>query len=141
MQELGVNCIELMPCHEFNELEYYSYNSVLGDYRYTVVFTFSKTKFSPWLDICNTSLTPNEENNLTRKRGCCFLVYLGNRMLRVLIMMYVNLLNTSIQPFTLVLKKFRTKDFWVMIGLAMVWNRIWCPDTLAFSCIFRTRAG
>ena len=33
-QELGVNCIELMPCHEFNELEYYGYNSVLGDYKY-----------------------------------------------------------------------------------------------------------
>ncbi|RAL53718.1 hypothetical protein DM860_015446 [Cuscuta australis] len=33
LKELGVNCIELMPCHEFNELEYYSYNSVLGDYK------------------------------------------------------------------------------------------------------------
>ncbi|KAL6519127.1 Iron-sulfur assembly protein 1 [Orobanche gracilis] len=33
LKKLGVNCIELMPCHEFNELEYYSYNSVLGDYK------------------------------------------------------------------------------------------------------------
>jgi 1,4-alpha-glucan branching enzyme len=33
LRELGVNCIELMPCHEFNELEYYSYNVVQGDYR------------------------------------------------------------------------------------------------------------
>lgn len=33
LKKLGVNCIELMPCHEFNELEYYSYNNVLGDYR------------------------------------------------------------------------------------------------------------
>ncbi|GER41762.1 glycogen debranching enzyme [Striga asiatica] len=33
LKNLGVNCIELMPCHEFNELEYYSYNSVLGDYK------------------------------------------------------------------------------------------------------------
>ncbi|GAU11796.1 hypothetical protein TSUD_75470, partial [Trifolium subterraneum] len=33
LKELGVNCIELMPCHEFNELEYYSYNAVQGDYR------------------------------------------------------------------------------------------------------------
>ncbi|XP_024967150.1 isoamylase 1, chloroplastic-like [Cynara cardunculus var. scolymus] len=33
LKELGVNCIELMPCHEFNELEYFSYNPVLGDYR------------------------------------------------------------------------------------------------------------
>lgn len=36
-QELGVNCIELMPCHEFNELEYFSYNSVLGDYKYYLI--------------------------------------------------------------------------------------------------------
>ncbi|ESQ52690.1 hypothetical protein EUTSA_v10016275mg [Eutrema salsugineum] len=33
LQELGINCIELMPCHEFNELEYYSYNTILGDHR------------------------------------------------------------------------------------------------------------
>uniref|UniRef100_A0A1J3HWY0 isoamylase n=1 Tax=Noccaea caerulescens TaxID=107243 RepID=A0A1J3HWY0_NOCCA len=33
LQELGINCIELMPCHEFNELEYYSYNAILGDHR------------------------------------------------------------------------------------------------------------
>ncbi|ESW32223.1 hypothetical protein PHAVU_002G303600 [Phaseolus vulgaris] len=33
LKELGVNCLELMPCHEFNELEYSSYNSVQGDYR------------------------------------------------------------------------------------------------------------
>ncbi|KAJ8770189.1 hypothetical protein K2173_011524 [Erythroxylum novogranatense] len=33
LKELGINCIELMPCHEFNELEYFSYNSVLGDYK------------------------------------------------------------------------------------------------------------
>ncbi|GAB4838264.1 Iron-sulfur assembly protein 1 [Ancistrocladus abbreviatus] len=33
LKELGVNCIELMPCHEFNELEYFAYNSVMGDYR------------------------------------------------------------------------------------------------------------
>ncbi|CAH2058675.1 unnamed protein product [Thlaspi arvense] len=33
LQELGINCIELMPCHEFNELEYYSYNTIMGDHR------------------------------------------------------------------------------------------------------------
>ncbi|CAN1185774.1 Isoamylase 1, chloroplastic [Linum perenne] len=33
LKDLGVNCIELMPCHEFNELEYYKYNSVMGDYK------------------------------------------------------------------------------------------------------------
>uniref|UniRef100_A0A2N9GCV4 Glycoside hydrolase family 13 N-terminal domain-containing protein n=1 Tax=Fagus sylvatica TaxID=28930 RepID=A0A2N9GCV4_FAGSY len=36
LKELGINCIELMPCHEFNELEYFSYNSVL-EMRYDVV--------------------------------------------------------------------------------------------------------
>jgi 1,4-alpha-glucan branching enzyme len=33
MQELGINAIELMPSHEFNELEYYAYNPVMGDYK------------------------------------------------------------------------------------------------------------
>lgn len=33
LQELGINAIELMPCNEFNELEYYAYNSVMGDYK------------------------------------------------------------------------------------------------------------
>eukprot|EP00249_Psilotum_nudum_P010772 c22755_g1_i1 orf=134-2626(+) len=33
LKELGINAIELMPCHEFNELEYHSYNSVMGDYK------------------------------------------------------------------------------------------------------------
>ncbi|KAL0007459.1 hypothetical protein SO802_008961 [Lithocarpus litseifolius] len=52
LKELGVNCIELMPCHEFNELEYLSYNSVLGDYKvnfwgYSTVNYFSPmTKYS-----------------------------------------------------------------------------------------------
>ncbi|KAJ0030474.1 hypothetical protein Pint_13943 [Pistacia integerrima] len=34
LKDLGVNCIELMPCHEFNEMEYFSYNYFLGDYKY-----------------------------------------------------------------------------------------------------------
>ncbi|KAL3692101.1 hypothetical protein R1sor_005752 [Riccia sorocarpa] len=33
LKELGVNCIELMPTHEFNELEYYAYNPVLQDHK------------------------------------------------------------------------------------------------------------
>lgn len=33
LKELGVNAIELMPCQEFNELEYYSYNPVMGDHK------------------------------------------------------------------------------------------------------------
>ncbi|CAI0387285.1 unnamed protein product [Linum tenue] len=36
LKDLGVNCIELMPCQEFNELEYYKYNSVMGDYKYAI---------------------------------------------------------------------------------------------------------
>ncbi|KAM3221381.1 hypothetical protein P3L10_020649 [Capsicum annuum] len=45
--ELGVNCIELMPCHEFNELEYYSYNSVLGDYKFNFWGYSTVNFFSP----------------------------------------------------------------------------------------------
>ncbi|KAJ7517436.1 hypothetical protein O6H91_21G024500 [Diphasiastrum complanatum] len=33
LKELGVNAIELMPIHEFNELEYYAYNPVMGDHK------------------------------------------------------------------------------------------------------------
>nr|XP_027072174.1 isoamylase 1, chloroplastic-like isoform X1 [Coffea arabica] len=52
LKELGINCIELMPCHEFNELEYYSHNSILGDYKmnfwgYSTVNFFSPmTRYS-----------------------------------------------------------------------------------------------
>ncbi|KAH0656998.1 hypothetical protein KY290_032995 [Solanum tuberosum] len=47
LKELGVNCIELMPCHEFNELEYYSYNSVLGDYKFNFWGYSTVNFFSP----------------------------------------------------------------------------------------------
>lgn len=33
IQDLGINCIELMPFHEFNELEYFDHNSTLGNNR------------------------------------------------------------------------------------------------------------
>ncbi|KAJ3676835.1 hypothetical protein LUZ60_002559 [Juncus effusus] len=33
LKELGINCIELMPCHEFNELEYYSFSPVMGEHK------------------------------------------------------------------------------------------------------------
>ncbi|XP_071725447.1 isoamylase 1, chloroplastic isoform X2 [Rutidosis leptorrhynchoides] len=49
LKELGVNCIELMPCHEFNELEYYSYNPVLGDYRLNYWGYSTINYFSPML--------------------------------------------------------------------------------------------
>ncbi|XP_024028368.1 isoamylase 1, chloroplastic isoform X2 [Morus notabilis] len=49
LQELGVNCIELMPCHEFNELEYYSYNSAIGDYKVNFWGYSTVNYFSPML--------------------------------------------------------------------------------------------
>ncbi|MFS7935062.1 putative isoamylase [Helianthus anomalus] len=47
LKELGVNCIELMPCQEFNELEYFSYNPVLGDYRLNYWGYSTVNYFSP----------------------------------------------------------------------------------------------
>ncbi|OIV93609.1 hypothetical protein TanjilG_04841 [Lupinus angustifolius] len=49
LKELGVNCIELMPCHEFNELEYFSYNSVLGDYKVNFWGYSTVNYFSPMI--------------------------------------------------------------------------------------------
>ncbi|KAJ7973702.1 isoamylase 1, chloroplastic [Quillaja saponaria] len=49
LKELGVNCIELMPCHEFNELEYFSYNSVLGDYKVNFWGYSTINYFSPMI--------------------------------------------------------------------------------------------
>lgn len=49
LKELGVNCIELMPCHEFNELEYFSYNSVLDDYRVNFWGYSTVNYFSPMI--------------------------------------------------------------------------------------------
>ncbi|GAU39622.1 hypothetical protein TSUD_397110 [Trifolium subterraneum] len=48
-KELGVNCIELMSCHEFNELEYYSYNVVQGDYRVNFWGYSTINYFSPMI--------------------------------------------------------------------------------------------
>jgi hypothetical protein len=47
MQELGINAIELMPSHEFNELEYYAYNPVMGDYKMNFWGYSSINFFSP----------------------------------------------------------------------------------------------
>ncbi|KAF3437290.1 hypothetical protein FNV43_RR20043 [Rhamnella rubrinervis] len=49
LKELGINCIELMPCNEFNELEYFSYNSVLGDYKVNFWGYSTVNYFSPML--------------------------------------------------------------------------------------------
>ncbi|KAF5191486.1 Glycogen debranching enzyme glgx [Thalictrum thalictroides] len=48
-QELGVNCIELMPFQEYNELEYFSYNSVLGNYKLNFWGYSTINYFSPML--------------------------------------------------------------------------------------------
>ncbi|KAK7399043.1 hypothetical protein VNO78_10218 [Psophocarpus tetragonolobus] len=49
LKELGVNCLELMPCHEFNELEYFSYNSIQGDYRVNFWGYSTINYFSPMI--------------------------------------------------------------------------------------------
>ncbi|KAJ4709190.1 isoamylase 1, chloroplastic-like [Melia azedarach] len=49
LKELGVNCLELMPCHEFNELEYFSYNSVLGGYKVNFWGYSTISYFSPMI--------------------------------------------------------------------------------------------
>ncbi|XP_031499987.1 isoamylase 1, chloroplastic isoform X2 [Nymphaea colorata] len=49
LQELGVNCIELMPCHEFNELEYFGYNPVLGDHKVNFWGYSTVNFFSPMM--------------------------------------------------------------------------------------------
>ncbi|PRQ37040.1 putative isoamylase [Rosa chinensis] len=49
LKELGINCIELMPCHEFNELEYFGYNSVLGDYKVNFWGYSTVSYFSPMI--------------------------------------------------------------------------------------------
>ncbi|KAH0993546.1 hypothetical protein GBA52_005029 [Prunus armeniaca] len=49
LKELGINCIELMPCHEFNELEYFGYNSVLGDYKVNFWGYSTVNYFSPMI--------------------------------------------------------------------------------------------
>uniref|UniRef100_A0A0E0LWZ8 Glycosyl hydrolase family 13 catalytic domain-containing protein n=1 Tax=Oryza punctata TaxID=4537 RepID=A0A0E0LWZ8_ORYPU len=41
LKELGVNCVELMPCHEFNELEYFSCSSKMNFWGYSTINFFS----------------------------------------------------------------------------------------------------
>ncbi|KAE8675005.1 Isoamylase 1 [Hibiscus syriacus] len=57
LKELGVNCIELMPCHEFNELEYYSYNSVLGDYKLNFWGYSTINYFSPMIRYSSSGIS------------------------------------------------------------------------------------
>lgn len=52
LQKLGVNCVELLPIFEFNELEYYSEIGDTGTFRYnfwgysTVAFFAPMTRYS-----------------------------------------------------------------------------------------------
>ncbi|KAI4352719.1 hypothetical protein L6164_006941 [Bauhinia variegata] len=56
LKELGVNCIELMPCHEFNELEYFSYNNILGDYKVNFWGYSTVNYFSPMIRYSSAGL-------------------------------------------------------------------------------------
>ncbi|KAI3845766.1 hypothetical protein MKW98_016525 [Papaver atlanticum] len=49
LKELRINCIELMPCQEYNELEYFSYNSVLGNYKMNFWGYSTVNYFSPMI--------------------------------------------------------------------------------------------
>ncbi|GMH03154.1 hypothetical protein Nepgr_004993 [Nepenthes gracilis] len=49
LKELGVNCIELMPCHEFNELEYFTHNPVVGDHKVNFWGYSTVSFFSPMI--------------------------------------------------------------------------------------------
>ncbi|KAG0482513.1 hypothetical protein HPP92_010597 [Vanilla planifolia] len=49
LKNLGVNCIELMPCQEFNELEYFNYNSVHGENRLNFWGYSTVNFFSPMI--------------------------------------------------------------------------------------------
>uniref|UniRef100_A0A0A9D1Y5 Similar to isoamylase-type starch-debranching enzyme 1 n=1 Tax=Arundo donax TaxID=35708 RepID=A0A0A9D1Y5_ARUDO len=47
LKELGVNCVELMPCQEFNELEYFSSSSKMNFWGYSTINFFSPmTRYS-----------------------------------------------------------------------------------------------
>ncbi|KNA14483.1 hypothetical protein SOVF_107160 isoform B [Spinacia oleracea] len=55
-EELGINCLELMPCHEFNELEYYSYNSAVGDYKMNFWGYSTINYFSPMIRYASSGI-------------------------------------------------------------------------------------
>nr|BAP91163.1 isoamylase1-type starch debranching enzyme [Amaranthus cruentus] len=57
LKELGINCIELMPCHEFNELEYYSYNSAMGDYKMNFWGYSTINYFSPMIRYASSGIS------------------------------------------------------------------------------------
>ncbi|XP_021724985.1 LOW QUALITY PROTEIN: isoamylase 1, chloroplastic-like [Chenopodium quinoa] len=56
LKELGINCLELMPCHEFNELEYYSYNPAMGDYKMNFWGYSTINFFSPMIRYASSGI-------------------------------------------------------------------------------------
>ncbi|XP_073011594.1 isoamylase SU1, chloroplastic isoform X1 [Typha latifolia] len=57
LKELGVNCVELMPCQEFNELEYFSYNSVSGENKLNFWGYSTINYFSPMIRYSSAGIT------------------------------------------------------------------------------------
>ncbi|KAH7288477.1 hypothetical protein KP509_31G027800 [Ceratopteris richardii] len=49
LKELGINAIELMPCNEYNELESYAYNAVMGGYKMNFWGYSTLNFFSPMI--------------------------------------------------------------------------------------------
>ncbi|KAK8967553.1 hypothetical protein KSP40_PGU011960 [Platanthera guangdongensis] len=62
LKELGVNCIELMPCQEFNELEYFK-NSVHGENRFNFWGYSTINFFSPMLRYSSTGMATHDAVN------------------------------------------------------------------------------
>ncbi|XP_078443501.1 isoamylase 1 [Wolffia australiana] len=56
LKELGINCIELMPCHEFNELEYFGDNLATGEKRYNFWGYSTVNFFSPMIRYSSAGL-------------------------------------------------------------------------------------
>lgn len=57
LNELGINCIELMPCQEFNELEYFSNNSILGENKLNFWGYSTINYFSPMIRYSSAGMT------------------------------------------------------------------------------------
>ncbi|KAJ6800225.1 isoamylase 1, chloroplastic isoform X3 [Iris pallida] len=57
LKELGVNCIELMPCQEFNELEYFSHDDALSENRLNFWGYSTVNYFSPMMRYSSAGIT------------------------------------------------------------------------------------
>ncbi|MQM11965.1 hypothetical protein Taro_044877 [Colocasia esculenta] len=59
LKELGVNCIEFMPCHEFNELEYFNYKSASGENKLNFWGYSTINFFSPMIRYSSAGIRNN----------------------------------------------------------------------------------